>query len=939
MKKNFFIFLIVSLVLLLSMSNVFADNGFLPDAGDLPVIRAVYENGGTIYVGDRVTLYSDYYLPRALAGNEKIVFQWYENEEDSTLGGDALPHQMGNNFIVDTSRTGTYYYYYVISYLVGDEVKETVTSDTIGVTVEERVATDNPLSTLLTPAEASGWRRTTSSAEVVEFCETVAENSAGRIKMVNMGYTAKGNKMPLLIMSYPEAPESPEEVDEDKAVVLVNCNIHSGEVEGKEAMLIFAREVALGQHDELLEDLVVLLIPNFNADGNDMLGKRRISTQYTPKMVGTRFTGALINPYLEILDLEDQYQYNSETHNFYNINRDMTKLDTVEARAAVNVMNEWDPVIFIDAHATNGSYMRHAITYNWGLHPNTDPDIMAYNRDVFCRKAVGEDSYLFKEQGKVAVPYGNFSQNNVTTPWSTFEDYPRYTTNYAGLRNRLALLLEVYSHDPYTVRVDTQYACIYGSLLAVQEDKEHIKDLIAQADARSLARAVNGSAPTEKVALNSTLEYLDDLTILGYKAGANNTVISFNMIDDEGDRCGTLFTGPEEYVVPYNGRFVPSGEETMGAYYLIDKDCIEAIRLLEYHGIEYTRLGAPVTIPAGDVQWYNIEKRNQSAEPTNAQTLRNLYEGHLMNRISGSWEVTTAELTFPAGTYVVSTAQKNGALAALLLEPACVDGAVSWNFFDNRFNVDDPETVRSNFACTTTDVTPLTMAMPIFKVATYGTLNINQAKLEVAPNTILGSDRSIKFRVSVDSLQGVDVMEGFIKISDDKFEITNIESLYSGENFLFTKNLDYNGDGTTAYFCLAQVGGFADTAKMDIVDVTIKLKEGKTATSLEAALDSITMYLGNPEDHTAVEVFSSVAGDGKAETAIWIPSDVLGDFTGDGKATGLDLSLAMGYFGARESDNDWYTSGAWRVDLNYDHVIDIGDLTIEACIVAKIYVN
>jgi hypothetical protein len=722
MKRNPFIIIsILVLVFLLGMSTVYADNDFLPNNGDLPVIRAVYEGGGTIYQGDRVTLYSDYYLPRALESNEKVVFQWYESDVNSTVYGDEIDHQMGNNFIVDTSRIGTYYYYYTINYLKNNEIIETVTSDPIGVTVEERVATANPLSTLLTPAEASGWRRTTSSAEVVEFCETVAGHSEGRIKMFNMGYTAGGKEMPLLIMSYPEAPESPNEVDPDKAVVLVNCNIHSGEVEGKEAMLIFAREVALGQHDELLEDLVVLLIPNSNADGNDMLGKRRISTQYTPKLVGTRFTGAMINPYLEILGIEDQYNYNSETHNFYNMNRDMTKLDTVEARAIVNVMNEWDPVLFVDAHATNGSYMRHAITYNWGLHPNTDPDIMEYNRDVFCRNAVGEDSYLFEVQGKVAVPYGNFSGNRVHTDWTTFEDYPRYTTNYAGLRNRLALLLEVYSHDPYTVRVDTQYACIYGSLLAVQEDKEHIKELIAQADERSLARAVNGSAPTEKVALNSTLEYLCDLNILGYKADPDNDnrVISFNMIDDEGDRCGTLFAGEADYVVPYNGKFVPSGEETMGAYYLIDRDCVEVIQLLDYHGIEYTRLSAPMTIPAGEFQWYNIEKRNQSPEPTSSGTLRNLYEGHLMNRFSGSWVVAESAQTFPAGTYVVSTAQSRGSLAALLLEPACVDGAVSWNFFDNRFNVDDPQTVRSNFACTTTDATPLTIGMPIFKVVVF----------------------------------------------------------------------------------------------------------------------------------------------------------------------------------------------------------------------------
>ncbi|MEL7565660.1 MAG: S-layer homology domain-containing protein, partial [Dehalobacterium sp.] len=58
-------------------------------------------------------------------------------------------------------------------------------------------------------------------------------------------------------------------------------------------------------------------------------------------------------------------------------------------------------------------------------------------------------------------------------------------------------------------------------------------------------------------------------------------------------------------------------------------------------------------------------------------------------------------------------------LAALLLEPACVDGAVTWNFFDDYFNVNNLQTVRSNYACTTSDATPLTIGMPIFKVAAY----------------------------------------------------------------------------------------------------------------------------------------------------------------------------------------------------------------------------
>lgn len=718
-SKIIFIVFIVSLVLVLGMGTVFAENVFLPDTDELPDIRIIYEDGDIIYQGARVTLYSDFFLPSTLEVNEKIFFQWYENNDDSSNDGIKLEHQMGNTFIVDTSRIGTYYYYYEITYQVDEKTKETVFSSPICITVEKKKESINPLSTKLTPAEESGWRRTTSSAEVVEFCEMVTENSDGRIKMKNLGYTkTEENEIPMLIMSYPEAPSNPDKMDPNKAVVLINCNIHSGEVEGKESMLIFAREVALGQHDELLKDLVVLVIPNFNADGNDLLAKNRINTQYTPKLVGTRFTGALKNSYVDDLGIE--YNPNSEAHNFYNINRDMTKLDTVEARAVVNLMNEWDPVIFIDAHATNGSYMQHAVSYNWGLHPNTDSDIMEYNRDVFCKNAIGENSYLYKKQGKTTVPYGNFVRNNVTSGWTTFEDYPRYTTNYAGLRNRLALLLEVYSHDPYTVRVDTQYGCIYGSLLAVQEDKAYIKELIAQADTRSLARAINGSSPNEKVALNSKLEYLYDIELMSYASDPEtNTIIWFEMKDDEGDRCGTLFTESKTYTMPYNGKFVPSAEEDMGAYYLIDSDCSEAIELLNYHGIEYHQLKEPFTFAAGDFQWYDIEKRGQVAEPTSLDNIRNYYEGHLMNKVTGSWKATTEEKTFPSGTYVVSTAQSRGALAALLLEPACVDGLVSWNFFDNNFNVDNQNTMRYNYPCTTNDEQPSTIAIPIFKVATF----------------------------------------------------------------------------------------------------------------------------------------------------------------------------------------------------------------------------
>lgn len=541
------------------------------------------------------------------------------------------------------------------------------------------------LEELKTPAEESEWERTTSSKEVLEYCKTVADNSGGRIILDDTTFkTEAGTPIPYMIIS-DKAPKGPDEVDEDKGVVYVNCNIHSGEVEGKEAMMIFAREVAQGKHDDLLKDLVVVIVPNSNPDGNDDLGKNRIETQFTPKMVGTRTEG-----------------------NGLNVNRDMTKLETACGRTIVQLMNDWNPILFIDAHATDGSYMRHAVTYNWGLNAGTDPELLEYNRDVFCSRALRKGSYL-ESKDKVAVPYGNWGyyySGIVDEGWRTFEDYARYTTNYAGLRNRLALLLEVYSYDKFPVRVETQYECIYGALKVVAKDKDEIKEMIAAADARCKDRAKNGIDPERDiVALNSEMtpmpfEGKDKLTVLSYETDEEGQVIGTRLYDEEGDPYDIEYGKPVDYETEYWGTFVPTDVETMGAYYLIDNDCKEFADLMKFHGVEMTELKEDITLNAEDYLHYNIQSYTSGGAVIDG-TARDEYEGHYQTLVTGEWANGDKSIVIPAGTYVISTAQRFGSFAALMCEPAAVDGGVAWNYFDNYFDSKDG-TFRANYSNTVT---------------------------------------------------------------------------------------------------------------------------------------------------------------------------------------------------------------------------------------------
>jgi len=163
----------------------------------------------------------------------------------------------------------------------------------------------------------------------------------------------------------------------------------------------------------------------------------------------------------------------------------------------------------------------------------------------------------------------------------------------------------------------------------------------------------------------------------------------------------------------------------MGAYYLLDKDCTEAVRALRLHGIKVNVLTEDVTVKAADFQWFNAgAKRTTTA----------YYEGRFKASGSanwyGEWTNPSSPQLVPAGTYVVSTAQPLGNLAASLLEPGQVDGLLSWahsaavqnpiqiKFFDDNFN-SEPGMIRENFKSASGND-----YIPVFKVLDYRAIQV-----------------------------------------------------------------------------------------------------------------------------------------------------------------------------------------------------------------------
>ena len=121
---------------------------------------------------------------------------------------------------------------------------------------------------LRTVAERTGYARTSRHADVTAFCEALAKHSPA-VRLTDFGASHEGRKLHLLVLSDPPVADAEAAAKSGRPVVLAFANIHAGEVDGKEAVLALARDLAAEK--ELLKKLVVLIVPDLNPDGNERI--------------------------------------------------------------------------------------------------------------------------------------------------------------------------------------------------------------------------------------------------------------------------------------------------------------------------------------------------------------------------------------------------------------------------------------------------------------------------------------------------------------------------------------------------------------------------------------------------------------------------------------------------------------------------------------------
>jgi hypothetical protein len=488
----------------------------------------------------------------------------------------------------------------------------------------------------VTVVEATAYARTSLYQEVVDFVQQVAAHSQ-LVTVQPLATTSEGRMIPLVILSRERVRTPAELRATGKPAVLIMANIHAGEVEGKEACQTLIREIGSGRLAQLLDHQTVLVIPIFNADGNDKLGHNR--HDLGPELAGVRYNG-------QQLDL----------------NRDYTKLESPEVRGLVRLFATYDPLLFVDMHTTNGSYHREPVSYTTSTSPNAARPLWDY---MWTRLFPAVAAQVKTQDGWDSVPYGEFADaSDPTKGWVDDTVEPRYGTNYVGLRNRLSILDENYSYADFKTRVLASYAFVRAVLAYTDAHAGEIAALTRRADEETRAGFAGQSFVTAWA-----LESFGEVTVKSYQFTRQPVT------PEERAKypwLGEFRLAPTEvlhdYTAPYLTLAAPRTTVPLSAGYLVPPGNDDAVRVLRSHGIAVERLLEGVHLTA---ETFAVER----IEPA-----KTLFQGHYLLTLGGHW--ASGEADVPAGSLFVDMHQPLARLVAELLEPQAVDSLATWGMFN-----------------------------------------------------------------------------------------------------------------------------------------------------------------------------------------------------------------------------------------------------------------
>ncbi|HZA13103.1 MAG TPA: M14 family metallopeptidase, partial [Myxococcaceae bacterium] len=322
-------------------------------------------------------------------------------------------------------------------------------------------AAGSPLSTV---AERSGFRQTGRYSEVLRLCGEFARAHSARVRCSTFGTTPEGRPMKVLVASEDGAltPESARR--RGRPVLLAIGGIHAGEIDGKDAGFLLARELLQRAiPGNLLRQVTFVFVPVFNVDGHERFGPgpHHRPNQRGPEETGWRTTGQNLN-----------------------LNRDWVKAEAPEMQAMLALMREWDPIAVLDLHVTDGARFEHDVAVL--IEPSlAGPEALK----ALGLKAREKVFARLTALGHLPLPFYP-SLEDETDPSSGFSvgvAPPRFSQAYVASRNRFGVLVETHSWKEYPARVRATRDVVLAYLESTAADGRAWMEAARKIDAQDSA--------------------------------------------------------------------------------------------------------------------------------------------------------------------------------------------------------------------------------------------------------------------------------------------------------------------------------------------------------------------------------------------------------------------------------------------------------------------
>ena len=402
-------------------------------------------------------------------------------------------------------------------------------------------ATSDATTLLATPLEMLRYSRISTSAEMSAFMHTLANRYPELARVELIGHSVQGRPIEVIRITAPRT----EDVKQRLKVMVVG-SIHGAlEPAGGEALLVIAREMLNGDLRPLLKYLDVILLPNANPDGRDLM--RRSNA------------------------------------NMININTDFVLLSQPETRFLNKAISHYAPEALLDSHES--AVLKRKTLAKDGYLTNFDaqfeisnnPTIPVSLRDyalikflpMIITRVSADDFPAHRYIGEIVSIKQPITNGGLTL---------RNLRNTAGMTGALSMLVET-KLDPHkdifptyrniAARVQRQLLCIRSFLSVVYEKHDEIYVQTAN------ARAVLHSEPL--------------ILFAGFEVDLNNPTVWITMRRLDNRRIEKLeFADHRKPIyadkVAYPAMFVVTRHQN-------------AIReILERHGINYLAALKPVNV-------------------------------------------------------------------------------------------------------------------------------------------------------------------------------------------------------------------------------------------------------------------------------------------------------------------------------------------------------